>query len=238
MRAIYRVSGIATLNERYHSLPRRIGMGLDYALRRRGPLAMAPSQLGMFTRSDPAIATPDLEYHVQPLSLDKFGDPLHTFPAFTASVSHLRPESRGYVRIRTGDATAAPEIAPCYLSTDGDRAVAARALRLTRRIVAQPALAPYRPEEYLPGAGYESDAELAEAAGDIGTTIFHPVATCPMGANGDPDAVLDSRLRVRGIDALRVVDASAMPNITSGNTASPTVMIAERGSDMIRADRG
>lgn len=236
LRAIYRVSGIATLNERYHSLPGRLGMGLEYLLARRGPLAMAPSQLGMFARSDPSLESPDLEYHVQPLSLDKFGDPLHTFPAFTASVSHLRPESRGRVRIRTADATAAPEIAPCYLNTEGDRAVAARALRLTRRIVGQDALAPYAPEEYLPGPDYQSDAELTEAAGNIGTTIFHPVGTCAMGRDGN--AVLDSRLRVRGIDALRVVDASAMPTITSGNTASPTIMIAERGSDMIRADNG
>lgn len=237
LRCIYRVHGARTLNQQYHSLWGKAAMGLQYLLFRRGPLTMAPSQLGMFARSDDAVATPDLEYHVQPLSLDKFGDPLHRFPAFTASVSNLRPRSRGRVRIRGADPAAAPEIAPRYLSDDEDRLVAARSLRLTRRIVAQAPLAPYRPEEYLPGAEHESDEALAHAAGDIGTTIFHPVGTCAMGRDDDPRAVLDSRLRVRGVRGLRVVDASIMPTITSGNTSSPTIMIAERGSDMIRADR-
>ena len=237
LRCIYRVQGIRTLNQQYNSLLGRAWMGLQYALFRRGPLTMAPSQLGMFARSDAAVPTPDLEYHVQPLSLDKFGDPLHRFPAFTASVSHLRPTSRGYVHIRDDDPNTAPVIAPRYLSTDTDRAVAARALRLTRRIAAQPALAPYRPAEYLPGPDHQTDEELAYAAGDIGTTIFHPVGTCRMGRAEDRAAVVDSSLRVHGIDGLRVVDASIMPTITSGNTSSPTIMIAERGAELIRTAR-
>jgi len=198
---------------------------------------MAPSQLGGFFRSGPEVATPDLEFHVQPLSLDKFGDPLHRFPAFTASVCNLRPTSRGAVRIRDRDPATAPLIAPNYLSTDNDRQIAARALRLTRQVVAQPALAAYRPEEYLPGAQFQTDEEMARAAGNIGTTIFHPTCTCAMGRSDDAQAVVDSELRVRGMARLRVVDASIMPTITSGNTNTPTIMIAERGAALIRAAR-
>ena len=237
LRSVYKVEGIKTLNKQANSLWGKAMMGLEYALFRRGPLTMAPSQLGLFAHSDPEQTTPDLEYHVQPLSLDKFGDPLHTFPAFTASVCDLRPKSRGWLRIRDRDPASAPRIAPCYLSDERDRAKAARAIRLTRKIAAQPALAPYRPQEHLPGPDFDSDEQLAVAAGNIGTTIFHPVGTCKMGRNDDPTAVVDSRLRVRGLDGLRIVDASVMPTITSGNTSSPTIMIAERGAAMIRADR-
>jgi choline dehydrogenase len=237
LRMIFKVHGITTLNQRANSLWGKAMMGLEYALFRSGPLSMAPSQLGGFFHSSPEVATPDLEFHVQPLSLEKFGDPLHPFPAFTASVCNLRPTSRGVVHIRDRDPATAPVIAPNYLSTDNDRIVAARALRLTRNIVAQPAMAPYRPEEHQPGAQLQSDAELAKAAGDIGTTIFHPTCTCAMGRADDPQAVVDSELRVRGIARLRVVDASIMPTITSGNTNAPTVMIAERGAELIRAAR-
>jgi choline dehydrogenase len=196
---------------------------------------MAPSQLGAFAKSDPALETPNLQYHVQPLSLDKFGEPLHPFPAFTASVANLRPESRGRVRIASPDPFAAPSIQPNYLSTEADRKVAAEAIRLTRRIAAAPALARFEPREFKPGEAFQSDGELARAAGDIGTTIFHPVGTAKMGE--DALAVVDARLRVRGIEGLRVVDASVMPTITSGNTAAPTMMIAEKAADMIREDR-
>ena len=237
LRMIYQVQGIKTLNQQANSLWGKAMMGLEYALFRRGPLTMAPSQLGLFTRSQAHFATPDLEYHVQPLSLDKFGEPLHNFPAFTASVCHLRPASRGYVHIRDAAPASAPAIAPCYLSHEDDRQTAVRALRLTRRIVAQPALAPYFPQEYLPGIGADSDAALLQAAGDIGTTIFHPVGTCAMGRPDDPQAVTDTELRVRGIAKLRVIDASIMPTITSGNTNSPTLMIAERGAALLRAAR-
>jgi len=237
LRTIFKVQGIQCLNMMVNSLWGKFRMGLEYALWRSGPLSMAPSQLGAFTKSDDGQETLNLEYHVQPLSLDKFGDPLHGFPAFTASVCDLQPTSRGYVHIASPDPLAAPKIAPCYLSTGADRRTAAAALKLTRRIVAMPALAPYRPEEYLPGVKFQTDAELATAAGDIGTTIFHPVGTCKMGADRDPSAVVDARLRVRGVAGLRVADASVMPMITAGNTNAPTVMIAEKGSDMIRADR-
>ena len=237
LRMIFKVHGITTLNQRANSLWGKAMMGLEYALFRSGPLSMAPSQLGGFFHSSPEVATPDLEFHVQPLSLEKFGDPLHPFPAFTASVCNLRPTSRGVVHIRDRDPATAPVIAPNYLSTDNDRQVAARALRLTRRVVEQPAMAPYRPQEHQPGAQVQSDAELAKAAGDIGTTIFHPTCTCAMGRADDPNAVVDSELRVRGIARLRVVDASIMPTITSGNTNAPTVMIAERGAALIRAAR-
>lgn len=237
LRMIFKVQNITTLNRQANSLWGKAMMGLQYALFRRGPLTMAPSQLGLFAQSGPEVATPDLEYHVQPLSLDKFGDPLHRFPAFTASVCDLRPASRGTVTIKSADPTAAPAIAPGYLSHEADRAKAAKALRLTRQIVAQPALAPYAPSEYLPGPAYQSDAELAQAAGDIGTTIFHPVSTCRMGRVGEPLAVTDPELRCQGIARLRIVDASIMPTITSGNTNSPTVMIAERGAALIRAAR-
>jgi choline dehydrogenase len=237
LRMIFKVHGITTLNQRANSLWGKAMMGLEYALFRSGPLSMAPSQLGGFFHSSPEVATPDLEFHVQPLSLEKFGDPLHPFPAFTASVCNLRPTSRGVVHIRDRDPVTAPVIAPNYLSTDNDRQVAARALRLTRNIVAQPAMAPYRPEEHQPGVQKQTDEELAKAAGDIGTTIFHPTCTCAMGRRDDPNAVVDPELRVRGIARLRVIDASIMPTITSGNTNAPTVMIAERGAALIRAAR-
>jgi choline dehydrogenase-like flavoprotein len=198
-------------------------------------MSMAPSQLGAFAKSSDAVETADLEYHVQPLTLDRFGEPLHPFPAFTASVCHLRPESRGTVRLTSPDPMAHPEIAPNYLSTEADRQVAARAIRLTRRIVAQEPLVKYRPREFRPGPEVDdSDAALARAAGEIGTTIFHPVGTARMGA--DPMAVVDARLRVHGIEGLRVIDASVMPTITSGNTNSPVMMIAEKGAAMVRAD--
>jgi choline dehydrogenase len=235
LRMIFRVEGAVTLNDRARSAWGRAAMGLEYLLFRSGPLAMAPSQLGGFFRSAPDVPTPDLEFHVQPLSLDQFGAPLHPFSAFTASVCHLRPSSRGVVRLRDRDPGSAPLIAPRYLSTEHDRLVAARALRLTRQVVAQPALAPFRPQEFRPGSSLQSDAELARAAGDIGTTIFHPVGTCAMGRDDDPDAVTDAELRVRGLGGLRVIDASVMPTITSGNTNAPTVMIAERGADLVRA---
>jgi choline dehydrogenase-like flavoprotein len=211
-------------------------MGLSYAVLRRGPLTMAPSQLGAFAKSGPDYATANLEFHFQPLSLDKWGDGLHPFPAFTASVCNVRPSSRGHVHLRSPDPFAAPAIQPNYLSTDEDRRVAVDSLRLTRRIVAQAPLARYRPQEYKPGAHLTSDDELVQAAGDIGTTIFHPVGTARMGPDHDPMAVLDERLRVRGIAALRVIDASVMPRITSGNTNSPTVMIAEKGAVMLLED--
>jgi choline dehydrogenase len=234
LRLVYRVANTRTLNEDANRLVGRIGMGLRYLLFRRGPLTMAPSQLGAFARSDAARATPNLEYHVQPLSLDRFGDPLHPFPAFTASVCNLRPESRGHVRIRSRDPDAPPAIRPNYLSTEADRMVAADAIRLTRRICAAQAMARFAPKEYRPGPEFQSAEELAQAAGEIGTTIFHPVGTCKMG--NDPMAVVDDRLRVHGIQGLRVIDASIMPTITSGNTNSPVVMIAERAADMIKAD--
>ena len=237
LRLIYKVDGIVTLNERYHSLLGPASMLAQYALFRRGPLTMAPSQLGLFTRSGPDHVRANLQYHVQPLSLDRFGEPLHEFPAFTASVANLQPESRGSVRLRSRDPAEAPLIKLNYLSTDEDRRVAAASIRLTRRIVAQPALAPFHPQEYLPGpkVGDDEDA-LVKAAGDIGTTIFHPVGTAKMGRATDPTAVVDARLRVHGLAGLRVADASVMPRITSGNTAAPTMMIAEKAAAMILAD--
>jgi choline dehydrogenase len=234
IRTVFKVQHTRTLNEQANSLLGRARMGLQYALFRRGPLTMAPSQLGAFAKSDFSRATPDLEYHVQPLSLDRFGDPLHPFPAFTASVCNLRPESRGTVRIKSREPGTAPAIAPNYLATETDRLVAAAAIRLTRRICGAKALARFEPQEFLPGAALESDEELAKAAGTIGTTIFHPVGTCKMGQ--DSFAVVDDRLRVRGVEGLRVVDASIMPTITSGNTNAPVIMIAEKAADMIKAD--
>jgi choline dehydrogenase len=233
LRSIYQVSGIRTLNQIANNWFGKMTMGLEYAWRRGGPLSMAPSQLGAFTKSDPSQPTPNLEYHVQPLSLDKFGDPLHRFPAFTASVCNLRPSSRGSVGIVSRDPADAPRIAPNYLSTDEDRGIAADALKLTRRIVTMPALAPYQPKEYLPGPDYQTEAELATAAGLIGTTIFHPVGTCRMGRADDPGTVVDTHLRVRGIQGLRIADASIMPTITSGNTNAPVVMIAEKAAEMM-----
>jgi choline dehydrogenase len=236
-RAIYQVEGVRTLNETYYSLARRGLMGLDYAFRRRGPLTMAPSQLGIFTRSDPHRERANIQFHVQPLSLDKFGDPLHRFPAITVSACNLQPTSRGSVRIRTREPAEAPAISPHYLSTPEDRQVAADAIRTTRRLMRQPALAPYHPQEYLPGPSVgDDDASLAKAAGDIGTTIFHPVGTAKMGHASDPMAVVDERLRFHGLAGLRVIDASVMPTITSGNTNTPTAMIAEKGVAMILED--
>jgi choline dehydrogenase-like flavoprotein len=237
LRPVYRVTGVRTLNTDYARLWKRAAMGLEYALFRTGPLTMAPSQVGAFARSGPEYATANLEFHFQPLSLDKWGEGLHPFGAFTASVANVRPSSRGSVHLASRDPAAPPLIAPNYLSTEEDRRVAVDALRLARRIVAQPPLAKYAPQEHRPGAHLASDAELVQAAGEIGTTIFHPVGTAKMGIEGDPMAVLDERLRVRGIEGLRVVDASAMPRITSGNTNSPVVMIAEKGAEMILADR-
>jgi choline dehydrogenase len=236
LRLIYKVQGVRTLNETAGGLLGRSTMAIEYLFKRTGPLTMAPSQLGAFARSDPSFATPNLQYHIQPLSLDRFGEPLHPFPAFTASVCNLRPTSRGTVSLRSADPDAQPLIDPNYLATEEDRRVAVDAIRLTRRIAAAPALARYTPEEYLPGAALQSDAELARAAGEISTTIYHPVGTCRMGPDGDAGAVVDGRLRVRGIEGLRVVDASVMPAITSGNTNSPTLMIAEKAAEMIRED--
>ncbi|MBU6318682.1 MAG: GMC family oxidoreductase N-terminal domain-containing protein [Alphaproteobacteria bacterium] len=236
LRPIYRVHGVATMNEQYAQQWRRPIMALDYILRRRGPMTMAPSQLGAFARSSPERATPDLQFHVQPLSLDKFGEELHRFPAITISVCNLRPESRGSVHIVSSDERAAPSIQPNYLSTDGDLETAVRALRLVRTIVGQPSLACFSPVEVRPGAHAASDQELRRAASEIGATIFHPVGTARMGMRGDPAAVVDERLRVIGVAALRVIDASVMPTITSGNTNSPTLMIAEKGARMVMED--
>ena len=236
-RAIYKVSNVRTLNESYHSVVRRAWMGIDYALRRRGPLTMAPSQLGIFMRSDPTQSRANIQFHVQPLSLDKFGDPLHVFPAITLSASNLRPSSRGTVRPASADPMQSPLIAPNYLSTPQDCAVAADAIRVTRRLMAQPALKDLNPVEYLPGPSVGDDTpSLVHAAGNIGTTIFHPVGTAKMGPVTDADAVVDARLRVHGVDRLRVIDASIMPMITSGNTNMPTAMIAEKGAEMILQD--
>jgi choline dehydrogenase len=238
LRLIYRVSGIKTLNETYHSLLGRIRMGLDYALRRRGPLTMAPSQFGLFTRSDPARERANIQFHIQPLSLEKFGEPLHRFPAFTASVCNLQPTSRGSVGLRSRNPADAPVIKPNYLSTDEDRLVAAQSIRVARRIAAAPALARFAPVEYLPGPAVGDDeAALAHAAGDVGTTIFHPVGTARMGRDSDPFSVVDDRLRVIGLSGLRVIDASVMPTITSGNTNAPTMMIAEKGAALALAEQ-
>ena len=240
IRSVFQVQGVATLNTLASSLWGKAKIGLEYAMKRSGPMSMAPSQLGAFTRSSAAYAHPNLEFHVQPLSLDAFGEPLHRFAAFTASVCNLNPSSRGSVYIKSPRFEDAPAIAPNYLSTPEDRQVAADSLRVARRIVAQPALAPYAPQEYKPGVQFQSDEELARLAGDIATTIFHPVGTTRMGRDGDPMAVLDAQLRVRDgrggvITGLRVVDAGAMPSITSGNTNSPTLMLAEKAASWIRA---
>ena len=237
LRPVFRVEGVRTLNEDYARLWKRAAMALEYAFLRTGPLTMAPSQVGVFTRSSPDYATANLEFHIQPLSLDKWGEGLHPFPAFTASVCNLRPSSRGSVHVIHPEAGTPPAIRPNYLSTDEDRRVAADAICLARRIVGQEPLRRFRPREVTPGAELTTEEELVKAAGAIGTTIFHPVGTAKMGVESDPHAVLDERLRVRGIERLRVVDASAMPRITSGNTNSPTVMIAEKGAAMVLADR-
>ncbi|MES3002138.1 MAG: GMC family oxidoreductase N-terminal domain-containing protein [Pseudomonadota bacterium] len=236
IRAVFKVDGVTTLNTLANTWWGKAKIGLEYALKRSGPMSMAPSQLGAFTRSSPDREYPNIEYHVQPLSLDAFGEPLHDFNAFTASVCNLNPTSRGSVRIRSNRFEDAPAIAPNYLSTEEDRKVAAESLRVTRRIVSQPALAKFRPQEWKPGVEFESDDELARLAGDIATTIFHPVGTTKMGGDDDATAVLDSQLRVRGVAGLRVVDAGAMPTITSGNTNSPTLMMAEKAAAWIRRD--
>ena len=234
IRAVFGVEGVKTLNTMSSSWWGKARIALEYALWRRGPMSMAPSQLGAFTRSDPSQPHANLQYHVQPLSLDAFGQPLHRFNAFTASVCNLNPTSRGTVTIRSPDPSHAPAILARYLSTEADRRIAAESLRLTRRIVAMPALAAYRPHEVRPGAQFQTDDELARLAGDIGTTIFHPVGTTKMGPVSDPMAVVDAQLRVHGVRGLRVVDAGVMPTITSGNTNSPTLMIAERAAAWMR----
>ena len=231
LRMAFKVRNVLTLNTMANSLWGKAKMALEYALRRTGPLTMAPSQLGAFLKSDPAQPTPNMEYHVQPLSLDKFGDPLHPFPAFTASICNLRPTSRGHIRIKSSDPRAHPAIMLNYLSTPEDQRIAVQGLRVTRRIVTgTETMKKYSPEEFLPGPAFQSDEELVKAAGNVGTTIFHPVGTCKMGSAEDATAVVDPQFRVRGIERLRVIDASIMPAITSGNTNSPTLMIAERGA--------
>jgi len=235
LRLIYKLSNARTLNTLAGTMWGKALMGLEYYLRKRGPLTMAPSQLGAFARSGPAHDRANIEYHVQPLSLERFGENLHDFPAMTASVCNLRPSSRGHVRIRSPQAADAPEILCNYLSTADDRKVAAESIRLTRRIMSQAALACYQPEEYRPGVQVQEEADLELAAGDIGTTIFHPVGTCKMGH--DAAAVVDARLQVHGLQGLRVADASIMPTITSGNTNSPTIMIAEKAAEMLLQDR-
>ena len=234
IRTIYKVRNTVTLNRRVNSLFGKAAMGLEYLLFKTGPLTMPPSQLGAFARSDPSRASANMEWHVQPLSLDKFGDPLHRFDAITPSVANLQPTSRGHVRIKDPDPRQAPAITLNYLSTDEDRRVAVAGLRFTRRIMAARALARFEPREWKPGPEVDGDEALARAAGDLGTTIFHPVGTCRMGR--DPLAVVDDRLAVRGVAALRVIDASVMPRITSGNTNAPTVMIAEKGAEFVRED--
>ncbi len=234
LRCVYKVAGAATLNERVRTVLGKMLIGAEYALFRSGPMSMAPSQLGLFARSDPAMETPDIEFHIQPLSLDRFGEPLHAFPAFTMAPCNLRPRSRGGVHLTSPDIARAPRIDPNYLSDPHDRTVAARALRLTRRIVEQEPLRRYAPVEYVPGAAFETDDDLARAAGQVGSTIFHPVGTARMGA--DAQAVVDDRLRVRGLEGLRVVDASVMPTITSGNTNAPVMAIAEKGASMALED--
>jgi len=236
IRTVYQVEGVKTLNEMASTLWGKASFALEYALKRSGPMSMAPSQLGIFTKSDPSREHSNIQFHVQPLSLEAFGQPLHDFPAITASVCNLNPTSRGTVLLKSPRAEDAPAIAPNYLDTEDDRKVAADSLRVVRDIVAQPAMAQYSPREIKPGPQYQSDTELSKAAGDIASTIFHPVGTTKMGREDDPNAVVDSKLRVRGIRGLRVVDAGVMPTITSGNTNSPTLMIAEKAARWIAAD--
>jgi choline dehydrogenase len=236
IRTVFKVEGTRTLNQLASTLFGRAMFGLEYALRRSGPMSMSPSQLGAFTRSDESRAHPNLQYHVQPLSLDAFGEPLHTFPAITASVCNLNPSSRGVVEIRSANPADAPKIAPNYLSTEDDRLVAAQSLRHVRKVMSQPAMAKYKPVEWKPGPQYQTDEELARLAGDIASTIFHPTGTTKMGRDDDPAAVVDSRLRVRGVRGLRIADAGVMPSITSGNTNAPTLMIAEKAASFILED--
>ena len=238
IRSVFKVQGVQTLNTLANSWWGKAKIGMEYVFKRSGPMSMAPSQLGAFTRSSPDQPYTNIEYHVQPLSLDAFGEPLHNFPAFTASVCNLNPTSRGSVNIVSPKFSDAPKIAPNYLSTDADRKVAADSLRVTRRIAAQPALAKYKPVEWKPGVQYQSDDDLARLAGDIATTIFHPVGTARMGRIDDAQAVVDPELRVRDgrggvVRGLRVVDASVMPTITSGNTNSPTLMLAEKAAQWL-----
>ena len=234
IRTIFKVKNTVTLNQRVNSLFGKAAMGLEYLLFKTGPLTMPPSQLGAFARSDPSRGSANMEWHVQPLSLDKFGDPLHKFNAITPSVANLQPTSRGHVRIREADPLKAPAITLNYLSTDEDLRVAVAGLRFTRRIMAAQALARFEPREWKPGPEVDSDEALSQAAADLGTTIFHPVGTCRMGR--DPLAVVDDRLAVHGVAGLRVIDASVMPRITSGNTNAPTVMIAEKGAEFVIQD--
>ena len=236
IRTVFKVHNTTTLNTQANSLWGKARMALEYAFKRTGPLSMAPSQLGAFARSDTSQPHENLEYHVQPLSLDAFGQPLHTFNAITASVCNLNPTSRGTVRIKSANFADAPAIAPNYLSTEADRQIAAQSIQLTRRIMVQSALQKYQPQEYKPGVQFQSDAELAKLAGDIATTIFHPAGTTKMGLASDPFAVVDARLKVHGVAGLRVVDAGVMPLITSGNTNSPTLMIAEKAAQWIAED--
>jgi choline dehydrogenase-like flavoprotein len=236
LRTIYKVAGVPTLNELYRQVWRRPLMAAEYAFRRTGPMTMAPSHMGAFAKSNERHVTPNVQFHIQPLSLPKFGEKLHDFPAFTISVCNLRPDSRGSIHAITPDPMHAPRIDPNYLSTESDRVTAVESIRLTRKIVGQPALRQYSPEEFLPGAHLQSDDDLGKAAGDIGTTIFHPVGTAKMGLRSDPNAVVDDRLRVFGVEGLRIADASIMPRITSGNTNSPTIMIAEKAAQMILED--
>lgn len=236
IRAVFSVEGTKTLNTLANSLFGKAMIGLEYVLKRSGPMSMAPSQLGAFTRSDPNRPHANLEYHVQPLSLEAFGEDLHDFPAITVSVCNLNPSSRGHIRIGSSDYRDAPKITPNYLATEDDRKVAADSLRQVRSIMAQPAMQQYNPAEVKPGTQYQTDEELAKLAGDIATTIFHPVGTTKMGRDGDAMAVLDPHLRVRGINGLRVVDAGVMPTITSGNTNAPTLMIAEKAARWMLAD--
>ena len=234
LRLVFKVQGVKSLNTMASSLWGKAMIGAEYALFRSGPMSMSPSQAGVFTRSFPEKETADLEYHVQPVSLEKFGDPVHPFPGMTASVCNLRPESRGHVHIAAPDWRAHPVIAPNYLSTEGDRRVAVESIRQVRRVASQPAFARFNPEEYKPGPSYQSEDDLIRAAGDIGTTIFHPVGTCRMGV--DDGAVVDPRLRLKALGGLRIADASVMPAITSGNTNAPTMMIAEKAAAMILED--
>jgi choline dehydrogenase len=236
IRAVFKVEGASTLNTLANSWWGKAKIGLEYLLKRSGPMSMSPSQLGAFTKSDPSQPYANLEYHVQPLSLDAFGEDLHAFPAFTASVCNLNPSSRGSVTITSNKSTDAPAVAPNYLSTEEDRLIAAQSLRQVREIASQPALAGYTPQEWKPGVVYQSDEALARLAGDIANTIFHPVGTTKMGRNNDLSAVVDPFLRVHGVLGLRVVDASVMPTITSGNTNSPTLMIAEKAARWIQQE--
>jgi len=238
IRTIYKVDNTVTLNQRARTPWGMAMMGLEYFLKKTGPMTMPPSQLGAFAKSDPSQLSANIEWHVQPLSLDKFGSPLHRYNAITPSVCNLRPSSRGTVTLKSANPHDAPAIAPNYLSTEEDLDVTVAGLKFTRRIMAAPALQPFNPVELKPGPETLSDEELRHAAGDLGTTVFHPVGTCKMGPQDDPTAVVDDELKVHGVQGLRVIDASIMPTITSGNTNAPTVMIAERGADFIRRDYG